>query len=152
MQPASKLIALLATALSASCVNSAEPVKDNPLTPAATPSRKPEPVPAAEATQPAPPVEAVPADLIEKMRADLSTRSGSDASAARVASSESVTWPSGALGCGKPGEMYTQALVPGYRVQFEMVGRTYTYHAAKQGYFKFCANPTRLPVGAGDTK
>lgn len=38
-----------------------------------------------------------------------------------------VTWSSGALGCGKPGETYTQALVDGMQVIVTADGTTYDY-------------------------
>jgi hypothetical protein len=41
--------------------------------------------------------------------------------------------------------MYTQATVPGYRVEFEAGGRTYAYHASEQGQFKLCPNSPRVP-------
>ena len=41
----------------------------------------------------------------------------------KVLSAEAVTWSDGSLGCPEPGMMYTQALVPGYRVQIRG-GRT----------------------------
>jgi hypothetical protein len=92
----------------------------------------------------------VPPDLIEKMRADLAQHAGISASAAKVVRAESIVWPNGALGCEQPGQMYTQATVPGYIVQFEYRGRTYSYHAAREpGLFKRCDKPD--PRGA-DTK
>jgi hypothetical protein len=87
----------------------------------------------------------VPPDLIEKMRADLAQRAGISASAAKVVAAESIVWPNGALGCAEPGKMYTQATVPGYRVEFEYQGRNYAYHAAKNGFFQLCAHSTRTP-------
>jgi hypothetical protein len=91
----------------------------------------------------------VPPDLIEKMRADLAQHAGIAASAAKVVRAESIEWPNGALGCAQPGQMYTQAIVPGYIVQFEYRGRTYAYHASKEGIFKRCEKSN--PQGA-DTK
>ncbi len=91
----------------------------------------------------------VPPDLIEKMRADLAQHAGIAASDAKVVRAESIVWPNGALGCAQPGRMYTQATVPGYIVQFEHRGRTYAYHASKEGIFKRCDNSN--PRGA-DTK
>lgn len=38
-----------------------------------------------------------------------------------------VTWTSGALGCGKPGQTYTQALVDGMQVIVAVDGTTYDY-------------------------
>jgi hypothetical protein len=82
----------------------------------------------------------VPPDLIEKMRADLAEHAGIAASAAKVVRAESIVWPDGSLGCPQPGQMYTQATVAGYIVQFTHEGRTYAYHASKQGFFKRCDN------------
>ena len=39
-----------------------------------------------------------------------------------------VTWPDSALGCPSPGEMYTQALVPGYEVRLSAGNKTGVYH------------------------
>jgi hypothetical protein len=41
--------------------------------------------------------------------------------------------------------MYTQATVPGYRVEFEYQGRNYAYHASQSGFFQLCANSQRAP-------
>jgi hypothetical protein len=38
-----------------------------------------------------------------------------------------VTWSDGALGCPAPGRFYTQALVPGFRVQLEAGGERFDY-------------------------
>lgn len=84
----------------------------------------------------------VPANVIARLRTDLATHAGAEASTARVVSAEAVTWHDGSLGCGEPGRFYTQALVPGYRVVFEVGGRTYAYHAARKGHFVLCRKPT----------
>lgn len=80
----------------------------------------------------------VPPGLLEKMRADLAQRQGLVASAAKVVRAESIDWPNGAMGCPEPGEKYTQAIVPGYVVEFEHEGRIYAYHASKHNVFKLC--------------
>jgi hypothetical protein len=87
----------------------------------------------------------VPATLISELRADLAKRMGDEASSARVVRAEAVDWPNGALGCPKPGQMYTQAIVPGYRVDFDVGGKIYSYHAAARGYFKLCAGWAAVP-------
>jgi hypothetical protein len=88
----------------------------------------------------------VPQNLIAKMRADLAGKIGSSqAESARVVTSEAVTWPDGSMGCAEPGTMYTQALVPGYRVLFQVNEVTYAYHAAQSGSFKHCPNDPRRP-------
>lgn len=47
-----------------------------------------------------------------------------------VVQAESVTWSDGALGCPQPDEMYTQALVEGYRIELSVAGETVYYHGA----------------------
>lgn len=137
--------ALLAAAVCASCGVSAEDGQKPAVS--AVPPRKPIPVPSS-----APPsgklvTAEVPPDLIEKMRADLAQHAGIAASAAKVVRAESIVWPSGALGCPTPGEMYTQSTVAGYVVELAYGGRTYAYHATKQGFFKLCP-PGTAAVGA----
>lgn len=44
---------------------------------------------------------------------------------------EDVLWPDGALGCPQPGFSYTQAVVPGSLIVFEVDGVAYEYHAAQ---------------------
>jgi hypothetical protein len=104
------------------------------------PSRKPTPVPAEERVVAAPVASQVPTDILDKLRADLAGRQGFAASAIKVVRTESVNWPNGGLGCAKPGEITTQAIVPGYRVELEAAGKRYAYHAAERGYFRLCEN------------
>ncbi|MGQ0836320.1 MAG: hypothetical protein ACT4O5_15650 [Gammaproteobacteria bacterium] len=86
----------------------------------------------------------VPEDLIRKMRADLAQRVGVAANSAKVVRAETVTWPDGSLGCRMPGELYTQQLVPGYRIEFQAGEATYAYHAAaRNGFFKLCVRNPR---------
>jgi hypothetical protein len=82
----------------------------------------------------------VPNPLLE----DAARRSGVSVQQLRVLVVESVTWPDGSLGCPQPDRLYTQALVPGYRVRIEAPGLPpLQYHlAARQG-------STRTRVGLG---
>jgi hypothetical protein len=109
----------------------------------ATPPRLPAQVPASAPPQGKLVTAEVPPDLIEKMRADLAQRVGIAASAAKVVRAQAIEWPNGALGCPEPGKMYTQAIVPGYVVELQHEGKTYSYHASKNGYFALCDKPTR---------
>ena len=94
------------------------------------------------ATAPASSVAEMPQEVIAKARAALAQQVGATAAdSARVVTAEEVTWPNGALGCPQPGRMYTQALVPGYRVVFEADGKTYAYHASRAAGFKYCKLP-----------
>jgi len=83
-------------------------------------------------------VSELPAALLDKIRADVAKAQSVSAGDVKVVSAEAVNWPNGALGCPKPGMMYTQAIVPGYRVEVEAAGRRFTYHASEKGSFKRC--------------
>ena len=94
----------------------------------------------------------VPAATIDILKADLARQRSASAADVKLVSAQSVVWPNGALGCAKPGQMYTQALVPGYRVEFELNGRRYAYHAAERGYFTLCENTSRRGLGRDSAK
>ena len=83
-------------------------------------------------------VDEVPAALVDKVRADLASEQSVNAGDVKVVSAQAVNWPNGALGCPKPGTMYTQAIVPGYRIELEAAGHRFTYHASAKGSFKRC--------------
>jgi hypothetical protein len=54
---------------------------------------------------------------------------------------EAVIWADGSLGCPQPGRMYTQALVPGWRLVVRHGSRERLYHASRSGTWVQC------PVG-----
>jgi hypothetical protein len=102
-------------------------------------SREPVRVPEQQASAPVATASSeVPAAILDKLRADLVSQKGVSAADVKVVSAQAVNWPNGGLGCSKPGEMVTQAIVPGYRVEIEAAGRRYTYHVAERGYFRLC--------------
>jgi hypothetical protein len=70
--------------------------------------------------------------------ADLQARLGDAAAAVTVVSAEQVTWPDGSLGCPKPGQMYTQALVDGYQVVVEVDGTRYDYRVGSGSDVRLC--------------
>lgn len=90
----------------------------------------------------------VPADLLNAIIVDLARQERLRSEDIELLQGEAVTWPNGALGCPKPGEMYTQAEVPGYRVVLESAGQEYDYRAARAGYFRRCdvQSVSRTPV------
>jgi hypothetical protein len=88
-----------------------------------------------------PPTGAVPSDLVDAITDDAAERANVQPEEVAVLSAESVTWSDGSLGCPEPGMMYTQALVPGYRVVVEAGGTQMSFHASERGDFRFCANP-----------
>lgn len=79
-----------------------------------------------------------PAALVDKIRAELAAEQGVSAAEVKVISTEAVNWPNGALGCAKPGQMYTQAIVPGYRIELEAGGKRFNYNASARGAYKRC--------------
>lgn len=59
---------------------------------------------------------------------DLAERLNLAPDAITVANVEQVQWPDSAMGLPEPGMMYTQALVPGYRIILQALGREFAYH------------------------
>jgi hypothetical protein len=84
------------------------------------------------------PVTASLAAVTEAALADAARRSGLEEDALKVLSAEAVTWSDGSLGCPQPGMMYTQALVPGYRVRIQTGGQVLDYHAGRSGRPAVC--------------
>jgi hypothetical protein len=75
---------------------------------------------------------------VQAALADASRRTGLAVDALQVLSASSVTWRDGSLGCPQPGRVYTQALVPGYRVRIRAAGQEFDYHAGLRGTVGFC--------------
>jgi hypothetical protein len=80
----------------------------------------------------------VPPELLEAVVQDAQSRTGADPSQITVVSATSVTWSDGSLGCPEPGQMYTQALVPGYQVVLRAGDEVLDYHASQRGAFVLC--------------
>ena len=116
------------------------------------------PVASVPAASRAPPMSDVipstgPASLnaaVEAARADAAHRTGVPVHNLVLLSAESVTWSDGSLGCPQPGTMYTQALVPGYRIRIDAGGQILDYHAGARGGAPRLCPPGRAiaPVGA----
>jgi hypothetical protein len=83
----------------------------------------------------------VPGTVLAALKADLAQRLAIAVDAAIVVRAEQVIWPDGALGCGQPGGIYTEATVPGYLVEFELAGHHYRYHGSLAGPFVYCEHP-----------
>lgn len=75
---------------------------------------------------------------VQAALADASRRTGLAIDAFQVLSASSVTWRDGSLGCPQPGRVYTQALVPGYRVRVRGAGQEFDYHAGLRGAVSLC--------------
>lgn len=91
----------------------------------------------------------VPASLLEKVLEDAGNRTGASRSQIEIISTEKITWNDGALGCPQPNQMYTQALVPGYRIRVRIGDQTLDYHAAETGRFVVC---TPQALGNSDVR
>jgi hypothetical protein len=88
-----------------------------------------------------------PAEMIEAALADAANRSSTARADITVLSAEAVTWSDGSLGCPQPGMLYTQALVPGYRIVLQAGEQTLNYHAMSRGKPVFCpASRVTAPV------
>lgn len=87
---------------------------------------------------PAPSTGEVPAELLERIRADAAGRLQVEPASLAVVRAESVTWNDGSLGCGRPGEVYTPAPEAGYWVVLEAGGAQLDYRARAKGYFFLC--------------
>lgn len=92
----------------------------------------------------------MPAELLNKIIDDLAEKIAANGADIKVLRAESVVWNDGSLGCGQPGEMYTQALVHGYRVILEHDGQPFDYRATEKGYFMLCEKPMLAVPGAGN--
>ncbi|MGH2446837.1 MAG: hypothetical protein ACRDGD_12490 [Candidatus Limnocylindria bacterium] len=86
--------------------------------------------------------------LVAEVMRDAEERTGVPASEIVVVSAEAVTWSDGSLGCPQPGQVYTQALVPGYRVILDVEGEELSYHADDRGNYRACDNP-QPPIETG---
>jgi len=87
----------------------------------------------------------VPQEILALFRDDLARRALVKPETITVVSATEQQWPDGSLGCPKPGEMYTQMIVPGYRVVLQAAGERYAYHSDQRGKFVVCANGLALP-------
>jgi len=87
----------------------------------------------------------VPADILDNIIADASSRTGVDAGGIEVVQAEAITWTDGSLGCPEPGMLYTQALVDGYHVIVAAVDGEIDYRVGAGGGFRVCEG--RQPGG-----
>ena len=89
---------------------------------------------------------------VQVAMADAARRSGLAVSAIKLASAERVTWPDGSLGCPQPGMLYTQALVPGYRIRIQAGRALLDYHAGMRGAPRLCPPGQAQEPVAGDSR
>jgi len=77
-------------------------------------------------------------DTLAMIAADAATVAGVDPASVVLVSVKPVTWMDGSLGCPKPGVMYTQAVVPGFRVIVRAGDRKLDYRVGRSGTAKRC--------------
>lgn len=87
----------------------------------------------------------LPRALRRAVIADAARRFQVPASAVVLIRAERVTWPDGSLGCPAPGHLYTQALVPGYRLVAKTAQGELTYHTDSRGNIAACARTLESP-------
>lgn len=78
--------------------------------------------------------------VVAKTRQDLAERLLIDPDQVRVVSVEAVQWRDSSLGCPQPGMNYLQVITPGYRIELEVGGEIYTYHAGQERAI-YCGEP-----------
>lgn len=124
----------------------AEPPAEQP-----TIEREDRPVPTLERVEPLPdPITGeVPDHILEPVLEDASERSGVAIEDLVVIRAEFVEWPDGSLGCPEPGMSYTQAIVPGYRVEIEADGQNLDYRLDGSGGFRLCDGTIQSPSEGG---
>ncbi|MDH3747881.1 MAG: hypothetical protein OER97_06705 [Gammaproteobacteria bacterium] len=85
-------------------------------------------------------------------RQKLAERLGVDLSAIMIDTVRQVHWSDGAVGCPKPGMMYTQAIVPGVLILLRADGEVHRYHAALGRPPSYCpADRAQAPaLGQGE--
>ena len=80
--------------------------------------------------------------LVEKFvslsKRDLANRLQIDASQISLVRTEHIVWLNAALGCPRPGKMYPQGRVPGYRIWLNTQGKEYLYHTDYHGRLILC--------------
>lgn len=87
----------------------------------------------------------VPPQLLAIFQDDLARRALVKHDAITVVSATEQQWSDGAMGCPQPGQMYTQMIVPGYRVVMQAAGNRYAYHSDRRGNFIVCSNGLSFP-------
>lgn len=81
----------------------------------------------------------VPEATIRSAISDLAAHLDIEPAQVEVLDAKTVTWSNGALGCPKPGGMYTQALVDGYLIRLNAGEQVHHYHGRNGG------DPFRCP-------
>jgi hypothetical protein len=71
--------------------------------------------------------------LVEQAQIALAAQPAVDAQTLQLQRIQAETWPTSALGCPDPEQLYTQALTPGFLIVFADATRTYDIHTTGEG-------------------
>lgn len=137
---ASPLLAIGAALLLAACATAGDGgTTDSPTdSPMRTPVGEPSETERGEVTMP---TGGISDDTLAQLVAAAAADAGVELDEISIVTAEQVTWSDGAIGCPEPGMVYTQALVPGYRVILEIDGEEHHFHASEGGQFFYCDQP-----------
>ncbi len=108
----------------------------------APPTRLPDPRPVSAAGELVA-TATIPREVRRAVVADAARRFKVDETAVVLARAEKLSWRDGSLGCPQPGQMYSQALIPGFRVVAKTSEGDLVYHTDTRGQAVVCAPPTR---------
>jgi hypothetical protein len=89
---------------------------------------------------------AIPRNVRRAVVADAAKRFKVAESDVVLTRAEQVTWNDGSMGCAEPGRMYTQALVPGFRVVAKTSGGELAYHTDTRGTVVSCRATAMAPL------
>jgi hypothetical protein len=73
------------------------------------------------------------AELQKNVASLLATTTGLPVEKLQLQNAEATEWPNGALGCPKEGMMYTEMIVPGFKLTFTDGAQTYEVHTDQTG-------------------
>jgi hypothetical protein len=135
--------ALVAVAVPA-CAADPPPARTRPAE-IAPPNRIPDvvaPTPAGETVN----IASVPKDVRRAVAAAAARLMKVDENAVVLTRAERVTWNDGSLGCPRPGQMYTQMLVEGFRVVARSNDAEVVYHTDTRGQAVACTSPGNGPA------
>jgi len=130
---------------------------DKPSTPRgiAPPTRIPDAVVPQPAGEPVD-IASVPRAVRRAVAADAARRFAVSENEVVLIDAERLTWSDGSMGCHEPGQMYTQMLVPGFRVTAKTSAGQMVYHTDSRGTAVTCspahfqAGPKQLPAHPTD--
>jgi hypothetical protein len=117
-----------------------------PATGVAPPTRIPDTVsPGPSAAGEAVSIASLPRETRRAVVADAARRFNVAESSVVLTRAERVSWPDSSLGCPEPGRMYSQALVPGFRLVARTAEGELVYHTDLHVQVQTCANESRTP-------